>query len=81
MHPRPVIAAFMEFQLPQELIEAGLPPLTERDRRNILGENKLRLHGMDPATVLAGAAADSYSERGTDLTGAPWSRLRATSAV
>jgi uncharacterized protein len=80
MHPRPVIEAFLRFQLPQELIEAGMPPLTERDRRNILGENKLRLHGLDPATVLAGAAADSYSERGTDLTRAPWSRLRATPA-
>jgi predicted TIM-barrel fold metal-dependent hydrolase len=81
MHPRPVIDAFTRFQLPQELIEAGLPALTERDRRNILGENKLRLHGLDPVAVLAGTAADVFSERGTDLTGAPWSRLRATPAV
>jgi predicted TIM-barrel fold metal-dependent hydrolase len=76
MHPRPVIEAFQQFQLPPELLAQGLPELTEQDRRNILGENKLRLHGLDPAAVLAGTAADAYARQGTDLTRPPWSRLR-----
>jgi uncharacterized protein len=38
----------LEFQLPQDLVEGyGYPQLTEQAKRKILGENLLRLHGMD----------------------------------
>ena len=37
-----------EFELPQDLVEGyGYPQLTDQAKRKILGENLLRLHGMD----------------------------------
>lgn len=47
-HPRWALDAFWNFQLPQDLVEGyGYPQLTEQAKRKILGENLLRLHGMD----------------------------------
>jgi uncharacterized protein len=47
-HPRWALEAFWDFQLPQDLVEGyGYPQLTEQAKRKILGENLLRLHGMD----------------------------------
>jgi len=47
-HPRWALDAFWNFQLPQDLVEGyGYPQLTEQAKRKILGENLLRLHGLD----------------------------------
>ena len=47
-HPRWALEAFWNFQLPQDLVEGyGYPQLTDQAKRKILGENLLRLHGMD----------------------------------
>jgi len=47
-HPQWALDAFWDFQLPQDLVEGyGYPQLTEQAKRKILGENLLRLHGMD----------------------------------
>jgi uncharacterized protein len=47
-HPQWALDAFWNFQLPQDLCEGyGYPQLTEQAKRKILGENLLRLHGMD----------------------------------
>jgi uncharacterized protein len=47
-HPQWALDAFWNFELPQDLIEGyGYPQLTEQAKRKILGENLLRLHGMD----------------------------------
>jgi predicted TIM-barrel fold metal-dependent hydrolase len=46
--PQWALDAFWSFQLPQDLVEGyGYPQLTEQAKRKILGENLLRLHGMD----------------------------------
>ena len=46
--PQWALEAFWDFQLPQDLVEGyGYPQLTEQAKRKILGENLLRLHGMD----------------------------------
>jgi predicted TIM-barrel fold metal-dependent hydrolase len=46
--PQWALDAFWNFQLPQDLVEGyGYPQLTEQAKRKILGENLLRLHGMD----------------------------------
>lgn len=46
--PQWALQKFWDFELPQDLIEGfGYPPLTEQAKRKILGENLLRLHGMD----------------------------------
>ena len=42
------LRAFMDFEIPQDLCEGyGYPQLTDQAKRKILGENLLRLHGMD----------------------------------
>jgi uncharacterized protein len=47
-HPKWALDAFWNFELPQELVEGyGYPQLTEQAKRKILGENLLRLSGMD----------------------------------
>ena len=47
-HPQWALKAFSEFSLPQDLCDGyGYPQLTEQAKRKILGENLLRLHGMD----------------------------------
>jgi predicted TIM-barrel fold metal-dependent hydrolase len=46
--PQWALERFWNFQLPQDLVEGyGYPQLTEQAKRKILGENLLRLHGMD----------------------------------
>jgi uncharacterized protein len=51
-HPRWALDAFWNFEIPQDLVEGyGYPPLTERAKRKILGENLARLHGMDVDTL------------------------------
>jgi uncharacterized protein len=46
--PQWALDAFWDFELPQDLVEGyGYPQLTEQAKRKILGENLLRLHGMD----------------------------------
>jgi hypothetical protein len=38
----------MDFEIPQDLCDGyGYPQLTDQAKRKILGENLLRLHGMD----------------------------------
>ena len=47
-HPQWALEAFMDFEIPQDLCDGyGYPQLTEQAKRKILGENLLRLHGMD----------------------------------
>jgi uncharacterized protein len=47
-HPKWALEAFWNFELPQDLVEGyGYPQLTEQAKRKILGENLLRLSGMD----------------------------------
>jgi predicted TIM-barrel fold metal-dependent hydrolase len=46
--PKWALDAFWNFELPQDLVEGyGYPQLTEQAKRKILGENLLRLSGMD----------------------------------
>jgi hypothetical protein len=77
MHPRPLLEAFADYQLPEELIaEHGYPQLTETDRRNILGENVLRMHGIDPAAVAPAIAGDEFEAARGEGFLPPWSALR-----
>jgi predicted TIM-barrel fold metal-dependent hydrolase len=52
--PQWALEAFWNFQLPQDLVDGyGYPQLTEQAKKKILGENLLRLHGMDLAETRA----------------------------
>jgi predicted TIM-barrel fold metal-dependent hydrolase len=47
-HPQWALQAFMDFSIPQDLCDGyGYPQLTDQAKRKILGDNLLRLHGMD----------------------------------
>ncbi len=47
-NPQPVIEWFWEMEIDEELQERyGYPPITEADKRKILGENQARLFGVD----------------------------------
>ena len=47
-HPQWALRAFQDFSIPQDLVDGyGYPQLTDQAKRKILGENLLRLHGMD----------------------------------
>jgi hypothetical protein len=44
----------MDFQIPEDLCAGyGYPQLTDQAKRKILGENLLRLHGLDVSEVKA----------------------------
>src|SRR5215470_8156893 len=56
-HPQWALRAFMDFQIPEDLCAGyGYPQLTDQAKRKILGENLLRLHGMDLAEAKARVA-------------------------
>ena len=47
-HPKWALDAFWDFEIPEDMVEGyGYPQLTEQAKRKILGENLLRLQGMD----------------------------------
>jgi uncharacterized protein len=78
MHPAPLLAEFEHYSIPEPILdEFNLRQLTDDDRRNILGRNALRLHGLDEEAVLAGVTADEFSaERRAGTDSRPWRALR-----
>jgi len=59
-HPQWALRAFMDFQIPEDLCAGyGYPQLTDQAKRKILGENLLRLHGLDLAAAKARLASKS----------------------
>jgi hypothetical protein len=50
----------MDFQIPEDLCTGyGYPQLTDQAKRKILGENLLRLHGLDLDEVKGRLSAKS----------------------
>jgi hypothetical protein len=57
-HPQWALRAFMDFQIPEDLCAGyGYPQLTDQAKRKILGENLLRLHGLDVGDMKARLSA------------------------
>ncbi|BBY23449.1 amidohydrolase family protein [Mycobacterium stomatepiae] len=51
--PRPAVEWFWNMQIDEELQDRhGYPPISEDDKRNILGLNQARLFGVDPRSVI-----------------------------
>jgi predicted TIM-barrel fold metal-dependent hydrolase len=77
MHPLPLLEAFADYQFPDAAMqEFGLDALTEQDRRNILGLNSLRMHGLDAAQIMQRVADDEFSRARAQRIPGPWSALR-----
>ena len=61
VHPRPVIEAFWNLETPRDLIEEyGVEPLTKQVKKDILGANFLRMHGIDEQDLRARIAGDEF---------------------
>jgi len=81
VHPLPALRAFMETELPADLVEGWrFPQITDDIRRRILGRNAAELHGLDIEALRAAQADDEFArrraEREADGTLAPWAALR-----
>ncbi|MPQ97435.1 amidohydrolase family protein [Modestobacter sp. I12A-02628] len=73
VHPRPVIEAFWDFEMPRDLVEGhGYPELTREIKIDVLGRNFLRMHGMDEDVVRARIAGDEFD---TGDLAEPWGGL------
>jgi uncharacterized protein len=82
MHPLPMLEEFGRFRMPADLVEErGYQDLTDTDRANILGENVLRMHGMDVAATLAATRGDEYDVARVDGFLPPWAPLRDRAAT
>lgn len=76
-HPGPLLDAFDSYSLPPtDIDEHGYPQLTEQDRRKILGENALRVHGLDAESLRPRIADDEFARARRDGLTAPWSHIR-----
>ena len=81
-HPQPVLEAFSQMDMPQDLVEGqDLPELTDELKRKILGENMLALHGIDPAEKKQQIAGDEWDRqrreaRERDAEVRPWRAQR-----
>lgn len=63
-HPRPLLEAFEQFQMPPHLVEGfGYPELTEEDKADILGLNFARVHGLDVGHLLEEVRGDDIERR------------------
>jgi hypothetical protein len=78
VHPQPALEAFLDFEMPEDLVEGyGFPPLTQEAKRKMLGENYCRLHGLDVDEVKGKVANDEWTQRRRDAPSAePWSSVR-----
>lgn len=76
-HPLIALRAFLDFEMPTDLVEGfGFPQVTDEIRRKVLGENYLRMHGIDPAEFRARIADDEVSKKQQAGLAPPWSHIR-----
>jgi uncharacterized protein len=82
IHPRPPIQLLGSFEMPEDLVaERGYPRMSDEIRRKVLGENALRLHGLDTAGVRARLAGDDVEAGREHGLAPPWSVLRGAPVV
>jgi hypothetical protein len=77
-HPAPQLAAFDGYEFPPDVLaEFDIPQMSVADRRNILGENALRLHGLQASTVWQRTEGDEFSRARARGDARPWQQIRA----
>lgn len=82
-HPQPVIEAIADFAMPQDMLDQGLPDVTDEIKRALLGTNMARLHGLDLAALSAEFAEDEWARRRKEFVASgakPWRAHRAAHA-
>lgn len=62
-HPRPLIEAFWDLEMPRDLVEGyGYPELTAERKAKILGSNFLRMHGLDEQDLRRRIQGDEFDK-------------------
>src|SRR5690606_12750831 len=61
-HPQPVIEAIADFKMPADLVDEGLPELTDELKGKLLGLNMARMHGIDVEAVRHTIQNDAWSQ-------------------
>lgn len=79
VHPMQTVNEILKYEMPRDLVEGwGYPEITETVKRKVLGENLLRLHGIDANGLALLTANDEWAKRRAALGEVePWSHLRA----
>ena len=77
-HPRPCLEALRDFQFPEDLLEgaglfAPISQITQEQKRNLLGRNYARSHGLDIEKLRAGVQMDEFAIAHGDSFAAPYS--------
>ena len=81
-HPDPIVQAFRDFQMPEDLQEGfDFPAVTPEMKADILGGNMLRLHGLDAATLEKAVTSDDWAAWRAEGKAAPWSARRAQAGL
>ena len=76
-HPQPLIEAFRTYQFaPEHCEEFRIRELTDDDRRKIMGENAMALHGIDRDTLVAATRDDGFARLRAEGPPRPWSGIR-----
>jgi uncharacterized protein len=78
VHPMQTVDEILKYQMPRDLVEGwGYPELTDTVKRKVLGENLLRLHGIDRNALAVLTSHDDWARRRAALGEVePWSHLR-----
>lgn len=74
-HPQPIIEAIADFEMPQDLIDEGLPEFTPELKAKLLGGNMAALHGIDIEAKKAALKSDEFSRSRQEYLeggGVPW---------
>ena len=81
-HPMPGLTRFLDFQFPDDIVEGyGVAPLTDDDKRKILGLNVARLHDIDVDERRQRLSGDEFARsRETHGLLPPWSVTRGSEA-
>ena len=62
-HPQPIIEAISDIQMSDDLLEEGLPELTDEVKADLLGGNFARMLGLDVERLKKTFADDEFATR------------------
>ena len=70
-HPQPIIEAIEAFEMPQDLLEEGMPAFTDKVKADLLGANFARMHGLDADAIKREVADDEFARQRRDYLQSP----------
>lgn len=79
-HPRPCLEAFLDFEIPEDLLQnaglfAPIKQITDEDKRNMLGGTYAKLHDIDIAAAKAAISDDEFSRKPGEPLAEPYSTI------